>query len=532
MNHCLFSLVDKVQHLQQMQQELQLLAQQHWCSHVNKADYQGGWDVLALRCLAKHQHAHAILQSFAIEQGEQWLDLPLLDQLPSLKKFLQQLPVSIKAVRLMRLHPGALIKPHRDHGLCMENGEARLHLPLQSNPELSFYVAEQRVPMQEGELWYINADQIHWVENKGANARINLVIDCEANDWLTDRVQNISEPALLKAALSAEHLAESSDLSLGGIFHFYRLWQKVQLKIRQQLPSSAYAGEWQLDTAVLDLCGIGLEPGMQALHQCAKAEDVQQWIQSVELVRTEVTQINRELQRIAHAVSVGPPPVQVLSEKQLQFWLTHGYLVIPAVLSKEQCQLSCEVIWQYLQASPEQPQSWYQSTAKMQKIMLQLFRHPVLDANRQVPLIRQVFEQLWNRTDLVMTTDRVSFNPPETVYWSFPGPDMHWDAELIAPVPFATQGLIYLTDTTEQQGAFCCVPGFHLKIDNWINGQNKSPIELQQQNWADWPVKAIAAQAGDLIVWHQALPHGASRNTTNKPRMVQYINMYQVATDA
>jgi ectoine hydroxylase-related dioxygenase (phytanoyl-CoA dioxygenase family) len=137
-----------------------------------------------------------------------------------------------------------------------------------------------------------------------------------------------------------------------------------------------------------------------------------------------------------------------------------------------------------------------------------------------------VYEQLWQRTDLVMTTDRVSFNPPETKSWRFPGPDLHWDVELIAPVSFATQGLVYLTDTTEQQGAFCCVPGFHLKIDHWINSQNKGPIELQQQNWADWPVKAIAAKAGDLIIWHQALPHGASRNTAEWPRMVHYINMY------
>lgn len=116
MSLCLFSLVATTEHLQQMQQEVQLLAQQHWCLHVNKADYQGGWDVLALRCAAQHQYAHAILQSFAMEEHAQWQDLPLLDQLPSVKDFLRLLPVTIKSVRLMRLHPGALIKPHRDPG--------------------------------------------------------------------------------------------------------------------------------------------------------------------------------------------------------------------------------------------------------------------------------------------------------------------------------------------------------------------------------------------------------------------------------
>jgi ectoine hydroxylase-related dioxygenase (phytanoyl-CoA dioxygenase family)/quercetin dioxygenase-like cupin family protein len=532
MSLCLFSLITKTEHLQQMQQEVQLLEQQHWCSHVNKADYQGGWDVLALRCAAQHQYAHVILQSFAIEDKTEWLDLPLLDQLPSVKGFLQQLPVSIKSVRLMRLQPGAVIKPHRDHGLCLEQGEARLHLPLQSNPELRFYVAEQLVPLQEGELWYINADQMHWVENKGSTARINLVIDCAANDWLMQRLQNQGKEGLVTAAVGAKDLVPSSDLSLGGVFHLYRLWQKIQLRIQHQLPSSAYAGEWVLDTALLDLCGIGLEPGMQALHQFADAVDIELWIQNRGLTTAEITQVNQQLQLIANGSSALQPPAQLLSDEQQEFWHSQGYLVIPSVLSKEQCQQSCEVIWQYLQANPAQPHSWYQSSDKMQKIMLQLFRHPVLDSNRQQPLIRQVYEQLWQRTDLVMSTDRVSFNPPETQCWSFPGPDLHWDVELVAPVPFATQGLVYLTDTTEQQGAFCCVPGFHLKIDDWITAQNKSPTELQQQDWADWPVKAIAAKAGDLIVWHQALPHGASRNTADKPRMVQYINMYQTTSDA
>lgn len=323
-------------------------------------------------------------------------------------------------------------------------------------------------------------------------------------------------------------LVSSDDLSCAGVFHAKRLWQKTQLKKYRQADAE-YQDEWLLDKAVLDLCGVGLEPGIQALHSCSRLSDFVAFLLPYVSDLSVRTRINQQLKSLSQSKTQAELP-QVLTEAQLEFWRTQGYLVIPAVLSKEQCQQSCDLIWQYLQANPAQPDSWYQSTDKMQKIMLQLFRHPVLDANRQQPLIRQVHEQLWQRTDLVMSTDRVSFNPPETNSWRFPGPDLHWDVELIAPVPFATQGLVYLTDTTEQQGAFCCVPGFHLKIDDWINSQHKSPTELQQQNWADWPVKAIAAKAGDLIIWHQALPHGASRNTAQWPRMVQYITMYPLVS--
>ena len=98
----------------------------------------------------------------------------------------------------MRLKAGAEIKPHRDYGLSLEYGEARLHLSLQTSDKIYFYVNHQRVPMNAGELWYINADQEHAVQNLGNEDRINLVVDCVANDWLRERLvlgwqQNISQ---------------------------------------------------------------------------------------------------------------------------------------------------------------------------------------------------------------------------------------------------------------------------------------------------------------------------------------------------
>jgi ectoine hydroxylase-related dioxygenase (phytanoyl-CoA dioxygenase family) len=37
---------------------------------------------------------------------------------------------------------------------------------------------------------------------------------------------------------------------------------------------------------------------------------------------------------------------------------------------------------------------------------------------------------------------------------------------------------------------------------------------------------STAGSAGDLIVWHQALPHGATPNLATLPRVVQYLNMF------
>ncbi|MCU8021104.1 MULTISPECIES: phytanoyl-CoA dioxygenase family protein [unclassified Shewanella] len=341
-------------------------------------------------------------------------------------------------------------------------------------------------------------------------------------------------------------LVSSDDLSCLGIYHLQRLWQKIQLR-KRGVPFTELANEWHLDKTLLDLCGIGLEPGLRALYQNDHQSAFVAYIQQIaKLTAADIAGINQQLGAIFHGLtpSVTVPevedfnsaevedsnPAAVLSESQLNFWQSEGYLVIPQVLTAEQCAATRDFIWQQLGANEQDPTTWYQPHEFMQKIMLQLFRHPQLDANRQVSKIRQVFERLWQRTDLVMTTDRVSFNPPETPTWHFPGPDMHWDMPLQLPVKFATQGLIYLTDTSAEQGAFCCVPRFHLKIEEWLLEQNKPDIELQQQDWHRWQVKPIAAKAGDLIIWHHALPHGASPNRGTLPRMVQYINFYPMAS--
>jgi hypothetical protein len=326
-------------------------------------------------------------------------------------------------------------------------------------------------------------------------------------------------------------LAPSTDLSCAGVFHLLRLWQKCQPHWLGLLSEHQKQQEWALDTAVLDACGIGLENGMAALYQYQQLDDFKDFIRPF-LQNTDIALINRQLRLLLAptALNAVSPPQQLLSEAQLLHWQQYGYLVVPAVLSPQQCADSCAAIWQYLQASPDDPQSWYPPQRHRHNIMLQLFRHPALDANRLHPLLPQIFAELWQRSDLVMTTDRVSFNPPETASWRFPGPDLHWDLPLQAPVPFGTQALIYLTDTTEEQGAFCCVPGFHLQIDDWLaERQGQTEQQLQGQHWPDWPVKAIAAKAGDLIIWHHALPHGASANKGKTPRLVQYINMYPVS---
>jgi hypothetical protein len=59
-------------------------------------------------------------------------------------------------VRLLRLGPGGVIKEHRDYDLGYDLGEARLHVPIVTDPEVAFHLRNRRVTMAEGETWYLD----------------------------------------------------------------------------------------------------------------------------------------------------------------------------------------------------------------------------------------------------------------------------------------------------------------------------------------------------------------------------------------
>jgi hypothetical protein len=86
-------------------------------------------------------------------------------------------------VRLLQLAVGAEIKPHSDNCLGYEDGSFRLHIPIITNSEVEFILDGTRLVMNEGECWYIDANFIHSVANKGSQDRIHLVIDGIKNDW-------------------------------------------------------------------------------------------------------------------------------------------------------------------------------------------------------------------------------------------------------------------------------------------------------------------------------------------------------------
>ncbi len=166
-----------------MQAEVNQLLDDWWKEHYNKKNYEGGWSIIPLRAVGGNPENLFSIHSSANE-ALQYSDTPLLEQCPYLKKVLDFFECEKTSVRLMKLNAGAIIKEHADQDMSFEEGEVRFHIPVQTNDKVSFYIQDDKVPMKEGECWYLNLTLKHRVCNEGASDRIHLVVDCLVNDWV------------------------------------------------------------------------------------------------------------------------------------------------------------------------------------------------------------------------------------------------------------------------------------------------------------------------------------------------------------
>jgi hypothetical protein len=300
-----------------------------------------------------------------------------------------------------------------------------------------------------------------------------------------------------------------------------RFWYATLLN-RDNSINTGLQEEWQLNKILLGTLNLGLEQAIIYIYQNTLSfEALEDWIVKTAGIpdSDSVERFNRILDsEEAETEAVVP----VLSAEDLLFFERNGYVVIKNAVPKEDCKETINVICDFLGIKPEQPDTWYEPNTARQGIMVQLFQHPILTRNRSSGRIRGAFEQLWQKKNIWMNNDRVGFNPPETASWKFPGPDLHWDCSLELPIPFGLQGILYLSDTAADQGAFTLVPGFQHRLESWLNSLPPG-ADPRQQDLHALGSTPITGEAGDFIIWQQALQHGSSPNTSTQPRFVQYI---------
>jgi hypothetical protein len=152
-----------------------------WEPHFNESYYAGDWSGIALR-----RTVGAPVELYPDPTRDEWEDTPALDACPAIRAALATFACPLQTVRLLRLGPGSTIEEHRDHALGVAHGEVRLHIPLVTADDVTFWLDGRPVPMRAGECWYLDLTEVHRVHNDGQHPRVHLVIDCRVNAWLQD----------------------------------------------------------------------------------------------------------------------------------------------------------------------------------------------------------------------------------------------------------------------------------------------------------------------------------------------------------
>lgn len=91
-------------------------------------------------------------------------------------------------VMLARMAPGGVIHPHRDQNPAAK-WPHKIHVPLLTNDQVTFYVEGQGYHFPEGEAVEVNNMGVHGVANRGETDRIHLIfeyydLDQPEPDWL------------------------------------------------------------------------------------------------------------------------------------------------------------------------------------------------------------------------------------------------------------------------------------------------------------------------------------------------------------
>ncbi|OEK03953.1 aspartyl beta-hydroxylase [Roseivirga sp. 4D4] len=152
-----------------------------WIDHFVTQNYEGNWSVIPLT--AQRGRDHPVLMASAVPDNDDFVPTPYLKECPYYQELLGIFETKLLSVRLMKLTAGSEIKEHRDYDLDEE--DVRLHIPIQTNEDVHFYVNQKEVLMAEGECWYLRLSDPHRVMNNSEQDRIHLVMDMKLNDWLT-----------------------------------------------------------------------------------------------------------------------------------------------------------------------------------------------------------------------------------------------------------------------------------------------------------------------------------------------------------
>lgn len=162
-------------------QDLAQITPDEWINHMNTQAYAKRWCCAALYAINGNPNS-----IYAFDDKAHYLPTPILDRCCYFQTVIDTFQCEKLGVRLMSLSAGDYILPHSDGYSDYQSGLVRIHIPIQTDPQVIFTVEGESIHFSLGHAWYLNAVCIHGVENHSTQARIHLLIDCRRNGWIDE----------------------------------------------------------------------------------------------------------------------------------------------------------------------------------------------------------------------------------------------------------------------------------------------------------------------------------------------------------
>lgn len=259
-----------------------------------------------------------------------------------------------------------------------------------------------------------------------------------------------------------------------------------------------------------------------------------------------------------------------------------GYCVIPNVISEAETELLYQRVWrEYIEKAwphckMNDRTNWRETFPAHNK--LGIFCGPagqtqVMWDVRQDPRIVDIFTQIWNTSDLIVSMDGLSIMCPSEIREENFEPWPHVDQGInkrkdgvlhnnlpptdfvsessLKTKPFTIQGQFLFEDSSDGDGGFFCIPTSHLRFEEFSSTLDalkalsipwSEKIKIRDDYLRDifatncnepnnmYPMKHVKAPRGSLILWDSRTIHWNQHPQKNRPfskcpkvRMVGYL---------
>lgn len=230
--------------------------------------------------------------------------------------------------------------------------------------------------------------------------------------------------------------------------------------------------------------------------------------------------------------------MSLLTDDDWAFFRRNGYVKIENAVPGENCRAVVDDIWSFLGKDPDDRDAWYTPPEGMDDFfggqsagMVEMYNRQSMWDVYQQPKPYQAAAELLGREDLWIHQDRVNMTPPVREDDGLNDSFIHWDLDPTdlpdpIPQPHGIQGVLYLEDTSEEQGGFQCVPEIYRELDaEWFENR-PDDADSRNPDVEDYEIEPVPGDQGDLVFWDKLLPHGNGENHADEPRLAQYMNFY------